>query len=76
MDPLRPIEGGVTMRRLLLLLSMPVLMLLALPSTAGAQGADVYGVGGGSVNFAGAVKFSKSRSPDTRDHKATSGTSA
>ena len=47
------------MRRLLLLLSMPVLMLLALPSTAGAQGADVYGVGGGSVNFAGAVKFSK-----------------
>ena len=47
------------MRRLPMLLSLAVMMLIALPSTAGAQGADVYGVGGGSVNLGGVVKFSK-----------------
>jgi hypothetical protein len=38
-------------RRVLLVLSVIALAVIALPSAAGAQGADVYGVGGGSINL-------------------------
>jgi hypothetical protein len=47
------------MRRLFLLLSVGLLAFIALPSAAGAQGSDMYGVGGGSVNFGGQMKFAK-----------------
>jgi hypothetical protein len=45
------------MRRLLLLLSVIALAVIALPSTAGAQGADVYG--GGSVDLGTGTKIIK-----------------
>jgi hypothetical protein len=47
------------MRRLLILLSLAVSALIALPSAAGAQGADVYGVGAGSISLGGQVKLVK-----------------
>jgi hypothetical protein len=47
------------MRRLLLLLSVIALALIAAPSSAGAQGADVYGVGGGSIDFGTGTKIVK-----------------
>jgi hypothetical protein len=46
------------MRRLLAFLSVAALALIALPSGAGAEGADIYGVGGGSISDVG-QKFAK-----------------
>ena len=45
------------MRRLRSLLSVFALAIFALPSAAVAQGADVYGVGGGSITIAGIMKY-------------------
>lgn len=51
------------MRELVNWLGAPVALAIGLFSIAGhgvnAQGADIYGVGGGSINFGGTVKFAK-----------------